>query len=110
MDLFVHSLTKYVSGHGDVMGGAVIGSQELVRRLRSDFVLFGGTLDPHAAFLMQRGLKTYYLRYEAQCRTAMQVADFLATQTPWAACTTRDSRGTRATCWHGSRCVTSARW
>lgn len=80
VDLFVHSLTKYVSGHGDVMGGAVIGSQELVRKLRSDFVLFGGTLDPHAAFLMQRGLKTYYLRYEAQCRAAMQVADFLATQ------------------------------
>jgi cystathionine beta-lyase/cystathionine gamma-synthase len=78
IDLFAHSLTKYVSGHGDVMGGAVIGSAELIRRLRADFVLMGGTLDPHAAFLMQRGLKTYALRYEAQCATAQQVAEFLA--------------------------------
>jgi len=78
VDLFVHSLTKYVSGHGDVMGGAVIGSATLIRRLRSDFVLFGGTLDPHAAFLLQRGLKTYYLRYESQSAAAQQVAEFLA--------------------------------
>ena len=79
IDLFMHSLTKYVSGHGDVMGGAVMGSSELIRRLRADFALFGGTLDPHAAFLMQRGLKTYYLRYEAQTATAQQVAEFLST-------------------------------
>ena len=79
VDLFVHSLTKYVSGHGDVMGGAVIGSSALIRQLRSDFVLFGGTLDPHAAFLLQRGLKTYYLRYESQSAAAQQVAEFLAT-------------------------------
>jgi cystathionine beta-lyase/cystathionine gamma-synthase len=78
IDLYLHSLTKYVSGHGDVMGGAVIGSAELIRKLRGDFVLFGGTLDPHAAFLMQRGLKTYFLRYEAQCDAAQRVAEFLA--------------------------------
>lgn len=77
VDLFVHSLTKFVSGHGDVMGGAAIGSAALVRRLRADFVNLGGTLDPHAAFLLQRGLKTYYLRYAAQCTTAQQVAEFL---------------------------------
>jgi cystathionine beta-lyase/cystathionine gamma-synthase len=79
VDLYLHSLTKYVSGHGDVMGGAVIGSAALIKRLRPDFTLFGGTLDPHAAFLLQRGLKTYYLRYQAQCAAAQQVAEFLAT-------------------------------
>jgi cystathionine beta-lyase/cystathionine gamma-synthase len=78
VDLFIHSLTKYASGHGDVMGGAVIGSGEPIRRLRQDFVLLGGVLDPHAAFLIQRGLKTYLLRYEAQCASAQKVAEFLA--------------------------------
>ena len=50
----------------------------LIRKLRADFTLLGGTLDPHAAFLLQRGLKTYHLRYAAQCATAQQVAEFLA--------------------------------
>jgi cystathionine beta-lyase/cystathionine gamma-synthase len=77
VDLFIHSLTKYASGHGDVMGGAVIGASDLIRRLRPDFVLLGGVLDPHAAWLIQRGMKTYQMRYEAQCETAMQVAQFL---------------------------------
>jgi len=80
IDLFLHSLTKYASGHGDVMGGAVIGSAALIRRLRPEFVLLGGVLDPHAAWLIQRGLKTYLLRYEAQCDTAMRVARFLESQ------------------------------
>ncbi|MEP7312192.1 MAG: PLP-dependent aspartate aminotransferase family protein [Pseudomonadota bacterium] len=80
VDLFAHSLTKYASGHGDVMGGALIGQSELIRRIRGDFVLLGGVLDPHAAFLIQRGLKTYFLRYEAQCATAQKLAEFLASQ------------------------------
>lgn len=78
VDLFLHSLTKYASGHGDVMGGVVIGSTELIAQLRPEFTHFGGTLDPHAAWLIQRGLKTYQLRYEAQCATALEVARFLA--------------------------------
>jgi cystathionine beta-lyase/cystathionine gamma-synthase len=77
VDLFIHSLTKYASGHGDVMGGAVIGSTELIRKLRPDFVLLGGVLDPHAAWLIQRGLKTYQMRYEAQSESAMRIAQFL---------------------------------
>jgi cystathionine beta-lyase/cystathionine gamma-synthase len=80
VDLFLHSLTKYASGHGDVMGGAVIGSSALIRRLRPEFILLGGVLDPHAAWLIQRGLKTYMLRYEAQCDTALRVAQFLESQ------------------------------
>jgi cystathionine beta-lyase/cystathionine gamma-synthase len=78
VDLLLHSLTKYASGHGDVMGGAVIGSADLIARLRPEFTHLGGTLDPHAAWLIQRGLKTYQLRYHAQCETALQVARFLA--------------------------------
>jgi cystathionine beta-lyase/cystathionine gamma-synthase len=80
VDLFLHSLTKYASGHGDVMGGVVIGSSELIRRLRGDFVLLGGVLDPHAAWLIQRGLKTYLSRFEMQCESAQRVAEFLAGQ------------------------------
>jgi cystathionine beta-lyase/cystathionine gamma-synthase len=79
IDLYLHSLTKYASGHGDVMGGVVIGSTELIRILRPEFVLLGGVLDPHAAWLIQRGLKTYLIRYDAQCLIAHRVAEFLAT-------------------------------
>src|SRR6187551_1934127 len=77
VDLFIHSLTKYASGHGDVMGGAVIGSAELIRRLRPEFVLLGGVLDPHAAWLIQRGLKTYMMRYEAQSNASLRIAQYL---------------------------------
>src|SRR6185436_13601016 len=77
VDVFVHSLTKYASGHGDVMGGAVIARRELIDAMRADFIVLGATLDPHAAFLIQRGLKTYVLRYERQCANASAVAAFL---------------------------------
>jgi cystathionine gamma-synthase len=78
VDLYSHSLTKYASGHGDVMGGAVIGEVKLIDTLRDDANILGATLDPHAAFLVLRGMKTYFLRWEAQCRTAQRVAEFLA--------------------------------
>ena len=78
VDVFVHSLTKYASGAGDVMGGAVIAKAELIRQMRHDFGSMGGALDPHAAFLIQRGLKTYFLRYSAQCASALRVAELLA--------------------------------
>jgi cystathionine beta-lyase/cystathionine gamma-synthase len=80
VDLYVHSLTKFAAGHGDVMGGAVIGGAELIARLRPEFTLLGGVLDPHAAFLIQRGLKTYAVRYSAQSATALRIARFLAQQ------------------------------
>jgi cystathionine beta-lyase/cystathionine gamma-synthase len=78
IDIYLHSLTKFVSGHGDVMGGAAIGNASMIRTLRPDFTLFGGVLDPHAAFLMQRGLKTYFVRYRTQCANAQKIADFLS--------------------------------
>ncbi len=78
VDVFLHSLTKFASGHGDVMGGAVIASKVLIERMKRDFILMGGVLDPHAAFLIQRGLKTYFVRYRAQCISAMRIAELLA--------------------------------
>lgn len=78
VDVFVHSLTKYASGAGDVMGGAVIGRSDLIRNLRNDFGALGGMLDPHAAFLILRGLKTYFVRYQAQSASAMKIAELLA--------------------------------
>jgi cystathionine beta-lyase/cystathionine gamma-synthase len=78
VDVFVHSLTKYASGHGDLMGGAIIARSELAQAIRRESVLLGPLLDPHAAFLVMRGMKTYYLRYEAQAAAALQVAQFLA--------------------------------
>jgi cystathionine beta-lyase/cystathionine gamma-synthase len=78
IDVFVHSLTKYASGAGDVLAGAVIGRGELIRSLRTDFGVLGGTLDPHAAYLVLRGLKTYFVRYEAQSASAQRVAECLA--------------------------------
>lgn len=78
IDVYVHSLTKYASGTGDVMGGAVIARSDIIRGLRTDFGALGGSLDPHAAFLILRGLKTYFVRYRAQCETAMRIAELLA--------------------------------
>jgi cystathionine beta-lyase/cystathionine gamma-synthase len=77
VDVFLHSLTKYASGHGDVMGGAIIARAELIARMRKDIVSLGPTLDPHAAFLIQRGMRTYFLRYERQCANALAVSRFL---------------------------------
>jgi cystathionine beta-lyase/cystathionine gamma-synthase len=78
VDIYLHSLTKFVSGHGDVMGGAAVANTGLIRTLRPDFTLLGSVLDPHAAFLLQRGLKTYFVRYQAQCASAQRIAEFLA--------------------------------
>ncbi len=78
VDVFVHSLTKYASGHGDVMGGAIITRADLAKEIRREGVLLGPLLDPHAAFLVMRGMKTYYLRYEAQAVAALKIAQFLA--------------------------------
>jgi cystathionine beta-lyase/cystathionine gamma-synthase len=77
VDVFVHSLTKYASGHGDVMGGAIIAEQRLIDAMRKDVVTLGPTLDPHAAYLIQRGMRTYFLRYERACANALVVSAFL---------------------------------
>jgi cystathionine beta-lyase/cystathionine gamma-synthase len=77
IDVFLHSLTKYASGHGDVMGGAIIARSDLIAAMRKDIGSIGPTLDPHAAFLIQRGMRTYFLRYERQCSNALAASLFL---------------------------------
>jgi cystathionine beta-lyase/cystathionine gamma-synthase len=77
IDVYLHSLTKYASGHGDVMGGAIIARGELIAAMRKDIGPMGAALDPHAAFLIQRGMRTYFLRYERQCANALAVSEFL---------------------------------
>jgi cystathionine beta-lyase/cystathionine gamma-synthase len=63
-----------------VLGGAVIADQAIIDTLRTEMTIFGASLDAHAAFLMQRGLKTYFLRYERQCQNAMDLATYLASR------------------------------
>jgi cystathionine beta-lyase/cystathionine gamma-synthase len=81
VDLYAHSLTKYASGHGDVMGGAIIARRQLIDAMRDDVAILGPTLDPHAAFLLLRGMKTYFVRRDAQCGNARTIAEHL-TQHP----------------------------
>lgn len=78
IDVFIHSLTKYASGAGDVMGGAVIANRAVLEQMRGDWNLFGATLDPHAAFSLLQGMRTYFLRYRAQCAAALELAAALA--------------------------------
>ena len=77
IDVYLHSLTKYASGHGDVMGGAIIANRKLLDGVRKDANAIGAALDPHAAFLIQRGMRTYFLRYQRQCENALAVSRFL---------------------------------
>ena len=76
--MVIHSLTKYVNGHGDVMGGAVGGSVELGRAMRDRTILDGAYLPPHEAWLAIRGMRTLALRVRRQCETALIVARHLA--------------------------------
>ncbi|RRO17242.1 aminotransferase class I/II-fold pyridoxal phosphate-dependent enzyme [Saccharopolyspora rhizosphaerae] len=77
-DLVLHSATKYLNGHSDIVAGAVVGDAEHVERARTTSNHFGGTLDPHAGFLLARGLKTLALRVRAQNENALRLAEFLA--------------------------------
>jgi methionine-gamma-lyase len=81
-DLVVHSATKYLSGHGDITAGLVIGSKALVDRIRLEGLkdMTGAVLSPHDASLLMRGLKTLTLRMERHCSNAQAIAEFLAEQ------------------------------
>ncbi len=76
-DLSVHSGTKYLNGHTDIAAGAIIGRRELVEQLRPLLNHLGGSLDPHACFLLHRGMKTLALRVRHQNDSAGRVARFL---------------------------------
>ncbi|MFL5784185.1 MAG: trans-sulfuration enzyme family protein [Bacteriovoracaceae bacterium] len=77
IDVFIQSLTKYANGHGDVIAGSIAGKKSLIHEIRQMTINLGATLDPHAAFLIQRGLKTYHLRYERAAKSAQVIAEFL---------------------------------
>lgn len=77
-DLSLHSCTKYLNGHSDIVAGAVVGERQRVAAVAERLLHFGGSLDPHACFLLERGLKTLVLRVERQNRNCEQLAAFLA--------------------------------
>ncbi len=77
-DLSLHSATKYLNGHSDIVGGAVAGSAQLIDAVTRKQNLLGGSMDPHAAFLLHRGLKTLALRVRFQNSSALAIARFLA--------------------------------
>ncbi|PXF30809.1 methionine gamma-lyase [Pokkaliibacter plantistimulans] len=80
-DLIVHSATKYLNGHGDVVAGIICGSAEMIRHIKLTALKdIGGTMSPHDAWLITRGLKTLPVRMERHCQNAQQVAEFLEQQ------------------------------
>ncbi len=77
-DVSVHSATKYLNGHTDIIAGAAIGSRDQIRAIRHQIIALGGSMDPDAGFLLMRGLKTLSVRMSKQCENAMVVAKYLA--------------------------------
>lgn len=80
VDVVVHSATKYLSGHGDAMGGIACGSKNLMDQVRHYREINGAALDPFAAYLIIRGIKTLALRFRQQQHSAGALAEFLLTQ------------------------------
>lgn len=77
-NIVLHSATKFLAGHSDVIAGVAAGSRVLMGKVRQNIINLGGSMDPEAAFLLIRGLKTLEVRVERQCKTAMAVAKYLA--------------------------------
>jgi methionine-gamma-lyase len=78
-DVVIHSVTKFINGHSDVVGGVIISqTQELHQRLQKVLRMMGGTMDPHQAWLVLRGLRTLYLRVERAQDNALKLAYWLA--------------------------------
>ncbi len=77
-DLSLHSATKYLNGHSDIVGGAIIGPAALVERVKHRLDHLGGSMDPHQCYLLYRGMKTLALRVRCHNESALKVATFLA--------------------------------
>ncbi|HKN60838.1 MAG TPA: PLP-dependent aspartate aminotransferase family protein, partial [Candidatus Acidoferrales bacterium] len=77
-NIVLHSATKFLAGHSDVIAGAAAGSRVLIDKVRQNIINLGGSMDPEAAFLLIRGMKTLEVRIERQGKTAMTVAKYLA--------------------------------
>ena len=76
-DLTLHSASKYLNGHADIVGGVVAGSRDWIERIRHRMNHLGGCMDPHAAFLLNRGLMTLALRMRHQNDSTLRIARFL---------------------------------
>jgi cystathionine beta-lyase/cystathionine gamma-synthase len=77
IEIIVHSATKYLGGHSDLMAGVIIGPNDYIRSVKELLKIFGGVLDPHAAWLLLRGLKTLPIRVHRQNQTSLHVAEYL---------------------------------
>jgi len=77
-NIVLHSATKYLSGHSDLIAGAAAGSRAIINEVRHNIINLGGSMDPEAAYLLIRGMKTLGVRMERQCETAMKIAKYLA--------------------------------
>jgi cystathionine gamma-synthase len=82
IDLVLHSATKYLGGHNDLLAGVLVGPASLVSLVRQNQWMFGAISDPNTAYLLQRGLKSLSLRVERQNKTALEIAEFLEGQAP----------------------------
>lgn len=76
-DIVLHSATKFIGGHNDVLAGCISGSQELISTVRNLHHILGGALNPNAAYLILRGMKTLHLRVQQQNSTALRMAEIL---------------------------------
>jgi cystathionine beta-lyase/cystathionine gamma-synthase len=77
VDIVVHSGSKYLNGHTDLIAGVAVSSRKLMDPIWGQMLKFGGSLDPHACFLLERGLKTFGLRLNAHNQNALELAQFL---------------------------------
>jgi len=77
-DLVMESGTKYLNGHNDIVAGTVAGSSDHILHIKHKLDHLGGSLDPHACFLLQRGLKTLAVRVRYQCESALRIAGYLS--------------------------------
>jgi cystathionine beta-lyase len=80
IDVVLHSGTKYIGGHGDLMAGVAVGSKELIGQIKGSAMHFGGTPDAHTCSLIERSLKTIVVRVNQQNANAMELAKFLSTE------------------------------
>jgi cystathionine beta-lyase/cystathionine gamma-synthase len=74
VDLVIHSTTKYLGGHSDIIGGGVVGSKELIAEIFGRKAVFGGNPDPHTCYLLERGMRTLHVRMPVLCQNAAELA------------------------------------
>jgi methionine-gamma-lyase len=81
IDIIIHSATKFLNGHGDVVAGIIVSSKENIGIIKSTILKdIGGTISPHDAWLILRGLKTLSIRMERHCKSAQVIAEYLQQQ------------------------------